>query len=182
MDTYQIRLSSSNQTIYLSEATRDDIESARSILKCDWLNIWNHLYPDYEAIVKLECDSGIQGLIHFALYPYPQKDGRPEYLEVIHIEAIQSPIRLKPVGLFLLWYATKISLDFGCSGNDEGSIVELDAPETAIDYYRNKVKMEGKGWVTISPTEEGYAFRFSKEQAIEFCARIEQQYGIPYPV
>ena len=108
---------------------------------------------------------------------------RYKYLEIIHIETIQSPSRsVNPVGLYLIWYAAKTSLDFDCTGNDSGSIVELDALESAIDYYRDKVMMEGQGWRTIVPGEEGYAFRFSQAQAIEFCTRIEQQYGVPSPI
>ena len=97
------------------------------------------------------------------------------YIEIIHIETIQSPSRsVSPVGLYLIWYAAKTSLDFDCTRNDSGSIVELDALESAIDYYRDKVMMERRGWISIVPGEEGYAFRFSQAQAIEFCTRIEQ--------
>jgi hypothetical protein len=182
MDAYQVELNSTAQTIYLSEATREDIETVSSILTCDWLYFWSRLDSDCEAIVKLEADGNVQGLSHIALYPYPLQADRPEYLEIIHIETIQSPRRpVNPVGLYLIWYATKTSLDFDCTGNDDGSIVELDALESAIDYYRDKVMMEGQGCRSIAPGEEGYAFRFSKEQAIEFCTRIEQQYGIPSP-
>jgi hypothetical protein len=42
--------------------------------------------------------------------------------------------------------------------------------------------MEGRGWVNLSPDEDGYAFTFSTEQAIEFCSKVEQQYGIPNPI
>jgi hypothetical protein len=54
--------------------------------------------------------------------------------------------------------------------------------ESAIDYYQNQVRMEGEGWVTLGPYEDGYTFRFLKEQAINFCKRIEQRYGIPEPI
>lgn len=183
MDAYQVELNSTAQTIYLSEATQEDIEAVSSILTCDWLYFWSRLDSDCEAIVKLEAGGNVQGLIHIALYPYPLQTDRPEYLEIIHIETIQSPRRtVNPVGLYLIWYAAKTSLIFDCTGNDSGSVVELDALESAIDYYRDKVMMEGRGWVSIAPGEEGYAFRFSQSQAIEFCTRIEQQYGIPSPI
>ena len=65
-----------------------------------------------------------------------------------------------------------------CQGNQEGEIVVLDALESAIDYYREKVMMEENGWVTIAPGEEGYAFNFKQSSATEFCQRIESKYGI----
>ena len=160
-----------------------DLALQVATLTCDWLYFWSRLDSDCEAIVKLEADSNVQDSIHIALYPYPLQADRPEYLEIIHIETIQSPSRtVNPVGLYLIWYAAKTSLNFDCTGNDSGSVVELDALESAIDYYRDKVMMEGRGWVSIAPGEEGYAFRFSQSQAIEFCTRIEQQYGIPSPI
>jgi hypothetical protein len=182
MKAYRINLLTTNQIVHLSAATQEDIEAVNPVLTFDWLNFWLRLDSDCEAIVKLECEGEIQGLVHFALYPYPPKNDRPEYLEIIHIETIQSPSRnVEPVGLYLIWYATQTSLDFDCAGNNDGSIVELDALESAIDYYREKVMMEGQGWRSIAPGEEGYAFRFSKRQAIEFCSRIEKRYGIPNP-
>ena len=180
MDTYQIKLSSTNQVIYLSEATRADIEFVRSSLTFNWLDFWSRLYPECEAIVKLESEGKIQGLIHLIIYPDPLKGDSPKYLEIIAVEAIQPPDRLvSPVGLYLIWYASKMSLELGCTGSEDGSLVRLNSLESAIDYYRNQVRMEGKGWITLSPDEDGYVFTFSKEQAIEFCTRIEQQYGTP---
>jgi hypothetical protein len=180
VNTYQVKLSDTNQIICLSPATQKDILSASKSLNCDWLNFWQNLDASCEVIIKLECCGIVQGLIHIALYPYPLADGKPEYLEIIALEATQVPHRfVKPVGLYLIWYATKTSLVSDCTGNDDGSIVELDSLESAIDYYENQVRMEGKGCVTLGPYEDGYAFRFSKEQAITFCNRIEQRYGIP---
>lgn len=183
MDTYRIELVNTNQILYLKKATQIDVNTTSSTFTCDWVHFHSRLDLDCEAIVKLETEGKVQGLIHFALYPYPPKDNRPEYLEILHLETIQTSSRLvNPVGLYLIWYAAKTSLGFGCVGNNDGSVVELDALESAIDYYRNKVMMEGQGWRTIAPGEDGYAFRFSKEQSIEFCTRIEQQYGNPNPV
>jgi hypothetical protein len=44
--------------------------------------------------------------------------------------------------------------------------------------------MEGKGWITLSPDEDGHVFTFSQAQAqaIEFYSGIEQQYEIPNPI
>jgi hypothetical protein len=183
MDAYQINLLATNQIIFLSEVTREDIEAISSIFKFDWRYFLSRLDSDCEAIVKLESEGKIQGLIHFAFYPYPPKDGKPEYVEIVALETTQLPYRtVQPIGYYLIWYATKMSLEFGCTENDDGSIVELYSLQPVIDYYRDKVKMEGRGSVTLSPSEDGYAFRFSKEQAIKFCTRIEQEYGTPSPV
>ena len=76
----------------------------------------------------------------------------------------------------------KLVLALNCIGNEDGSIVRLNSVESVIDYYKNQVRMEGKGWVSLSPDEDGYVFTFSKAQASEFCVRIEQQYGTPNPV
>lgn len=103
MDTYQIKLASTDRVIHLSVATQEDIKAVSSTLTCDWLYFWSRLYPECEAIVKLEAEGNVQGLIHIALYPYPLQAARPEYLEIIHIETIQSPSRLvNPVGLYWL--------------------------------------------------------------------------------
>jgi hypothetical protein len=71
----------------------------------------------------------------------------------------------------------RAGLELGCSGDVNGSIVVLLSVELAIPYYREKVMMEGLGYVTLSPDEEGYAFRFSKSQAVEFVNGIESKYG-----
>ena len=183
MDTYQIKLLHVDRVIYLSEATLEDIDAVSSILNFDWFNFWSRLDPDCEAIVKLESDGKIQGLIHLAVYPYPIENDRPEYLEIIALEATRPPDRrINLVGLYLIWYTSKTSLKLSCGGNEDGSIVRLNSLESAIDYYQNQVKMEGRGWITLSPDEDGYVFTFSREQAVDFCTRIEKQYGIPAPI
>jgi hypothetical protein len=94
MDTYQINLLGTTQAIHLAVATQEDIKAVSSILTCDWLYFWSRLYPECEAIIKLEVEGNVQGLIHIALYPYPLQDARPEYLEIIHIETISHPAAL----------------------------------------------------------------------------------------
>ena len=37
--------------------------------------------------------------------------------------------------------------------------------------------MEVLGWTDIAPAEQGYAFKFTKEGAEEFCRGLEQYYG-----
>jgi transcriptional regulator with XRE-family HTH domain len=146
---------------------------------CNWQRFWNKADWDCECIVKLTFRGKILGLIHFALYPYPPVNNIAEYLEILHIECKDQRNRLiTPVGFWLIWYATEIALEY-CQGNSSGSIVELDALEEAIYYYRDKVMMEEIGWTTIAPGEEGYAFKFSQSSAQQFCQRIEIKYGIP---
>jgi hypothetical protein len=59
------------------------------------------------------------------------------------------------------------------------SVMLLISVKLAIPYYRDKVMMEGLHWASLGTEEEGYAFRFSKSQAIEFLKRIENEYGQP---
>ena len=59
------------------------------------------------------------------------------------------------------------------------TLVRLDSVVDAIPYYRDKVKMEGLGWTDIAPGEQGYAFKFTKQGAEEFCGRLEQCYSEP---
>lgn len=144
---------------------------------CDWQNLWENSDFDCEAIVKLQVRGQILGLMKFALYPYPTNT--PEFLEVLNLEALQGQERsVKPVGLWLLWYAATISLA-RCSGDDRGTLMQLDAMEVSIEYYRNKVRMEGLGWVSLGTEEKGYAFRFSRLGAAEFCSRTEGRFGAP---
>ena len=146
--------------------------------RCNWQGFWHKADWDCEAIIKLTCKGKILGLIHFALYPYPPTNNIAEYLEILHIECLRKQNRLvSPVGFWLIWYATKIALEY-CEGNSQKEIVLLDAVIEAIDYYRDKVKMEEIGWTTIAPGEDGYAFKFSQLSAKQFCQRIETKYGV----
>jgi hypothetical protein len=51
-----------------------------------------------------------------------------------------------------------------------------DSVENAIPYYRDIIKMESLGWVTLAPGEDGYAFRFTLTEARNFCRRQENTY------
>jgi|GEM_PF-1535740 len=165
---------------YLAAADESDIAEISLVLgfKCDWTRLWSNADFDCEALVKLTYQGKIQGIVKFALYPYPAPDGIPQFTEILNIESLSGADRtVSPVGLWLIWYAVKICLEVGCSGDASGSILVLISVELAIPYYRDKVKMEGLQWTTLSPDEEGYAFRFSKSQAIEFLNGINNQYG-----
>lgn len=165
---------------YLEPANEGDMPSINSnYWTFDWRGFWTKADFDCEAIVKLSYQREVLGLIRFALYPYPFPDDAPEYLEILHLQCVSRDRRLvKPVGFWLIWYAVKIGLKY-CVGEDDRTLVRLDSVEEAIPYYRDKVKMEGLGWTEIAPGEQGYAFRFTEEEAEAFCQRLEQYYGSP---
>lgn len=168
-----------NGIAYVEEAEEKDILSKDiNDWRCNWRRFWDYADWDCEGIAKLTFKGQILGLIHFALYPYPSQNNIPEYLEILHLECLNRQKRLvNPVGFWLIWYVTKIALEY-CQGNSDGEIVVLDAIEFAINYYRDKVKMEEIGWTTIAPGEDGYAFKFTQSSATKFCQRIETKYGI----
>lgn len=166
---------------YLSKATENDMFSVQPpYLKCDWLYFWNDADFNCEAIIKLSFKKKILGLVRFALYPFDDPPVSPEFLEISHIECISKDSRIaNPVGFWLIWYACQISITY-CAAQDDEDLVKLDALESAIDYYENKVKMEGLGWTSHYRTgEDVYAFRFTRESAQRFCATIEKEYGFP---
>lgn len=169
---------------YLEPALEKDLPPINSP---DWTFNWREFWQDAnfkcEAIIKLYCQGKLLGLVRFALYPHPFPGDAPEYLEILHLQCLSQPRRegVSPVGFWLIWYASQIGLQY-CVGEDDGTLIRLDSLEDAISYYRDKVKMEGLGWTTIAPGEEGYAFRFTREGAQEFCSRIEQEYGCPISI
>ncbi len=149
--------------------------------KCDWECFWQDADFNCEAIIKITYLQTILGLIRFGLYPYPT-DEEPEFIYVSHVECVETEKRLvNPVGFWLFWHVTQIALGF-CSGDRKGTILFLDSVEDAIDYYRDKVMMEGIGWVSSVPGEDYYAFRFTKEQGEAFCNRVEGNYGSAVPI
>ena len=166
---------------YLEPANEDDMPSLTSSgWIFDWKGFWTKTDFECEAIIKLSYQRKVLGLIRFGLYPYPfPTDNAPDYLEILHLQCVSRDRRqVNPVGFWLIWYALKIGLKY-CVGDDDGTLVRLDSVEEAIPYYRDKVKMEGLGWTDIAPGEQGYAFKFTKQGAEEFCGRLEQCYGFP---
>jgi hypothetical protein len=165
---------------YLEPANEGDMPSIKSTgWTFDWRGFWAKTDFGCEAIVKFSCQREVLGLIRFGLYPYPSPGDAPEYLEILHLEYVPRDRRLvNPVGFWLIWYALKIGLKY-CVGDDDGILIRLDSVEEAISYYRDKVKMDGLGWTDITAGEQGYAFKFSKQGAEEFCTRLEQYYGSP---
>lgn len=183
---YQVKLFTSsgvNIDAELEEASPEDMPSM-GLAECtfNWPKFWKDTNPECEAIIKLHFQGKIFGLIHFGAYPYPKNsENRSEYIYIDHLERVNKEQNYSPICQWLIWYAVRIALQY-CTGNDRDSIVELDSLEETIPYYQDKVMMEGLGWTTLAPGEEGYAFRFTREGAEEFCQRVEQEYGLPSPL
>lgn len=161
---------------HLSPATEEDLPTDWTF---DWLRFWEEADFDCEAFIKLSYAQETQGLVRFALYPYPFPNDVPEYAEILHIQSIEKQNRqINPVGFWLIWYVVQISFLY-CSGDEEGILVMLDSTVQAMSYYRDRVIMDGLGWVNLAPGGEGYAFCFKEDSAKSFCERIEREYGSP---
>jgi hypothetical protein len=182
LPTYSVEVISDGLSgiAYLTEADENDIAEISLMpgFQCDWETLWRNTDFDCEALVKLTYQGKIQGIIKFGLYPYPATDEIPKFIEILNIESVSGENKItSPIGWWLVWYVVNLCLKVACSGDSKGSILVLVSLKLAIPYYRDKVKMEGLQWTTISPYEEGYAFRFSKDQAIDFIIRTRTKYG-----
>jgi hypothetical protein len=182
LPTYSVEIISDGLSgiAYLTEADESDIAEISLLpgFQCDWATLWRNTDFDCEALVKLTYQGKIQGIVKFGLYPYPTTDEMPRFIEILNIESISGKDRItSPIGWWLIWYVVNLCLKAPCSGDSNGSILVLVSLKLAIPYYRDKVKMEGLQWTTISPYEEGYAFRFSKDQAVNFIIRTRTKYG-----
>ena len=161
---------------YIEESKQEDMPN-RDLVNwtCDWKAFWADADFNYEAIIKLHYQGKVLGLVRTAFYPCEVSN--PEYAYISHIECLKSDKRLiNPIGQWLIWYVIKISLKY-CTGNEPQGLLTLDALEEAIPYYRDKVKMEAIGWANGAPGEDLYAFKFTKEEAEQFCRRLEGHYG-----
>lgn len=186
-NSYQVPVlfRSNNQTALLTPASREDMP--RDWL-FDWEGLWQRTNFDCQNIIKLVYANQVFGLIRYGLYPYPYEN-KPLYLEIEQIEV--NPVSLgktddriiKPIGKWLIWYATRISLQES-TGTPDGTLVVLTAKdeEGLIEYYRDTVLMEYLMPDTIAPGEDGHVFTFSRAAAGEFCTRQEQQWGVPIVV
>lgn len=150
-----------------------------------WSELWEQTDFDCQNIIKLVYADQIFGLIRYGVYPYPYQD-KPLYLEIEQVET--NPVSrgktddriIQPIGKWLIWYATKVSLQ-ECTGTPNSTLVVLTAKdrESLLEYYRDTIQMEYLMPDTIAPGEEGHVFTFSREAAEAFCTRQEQQSGVP---
>lgn len=161
---------------HLLPATEEDLPTDWTF---DWLRFWEEADFDCEAFIRLSYAQQTQGLVRFALYPYPFPMTYLSTLKFYIFQSIEKQNRqINPVGFWLIWYVVQISFLY-CSGDEEGILVMLDSTVQAMSYYRDRVIMDGLGWVNLAPGEEGYAFCFKEDSAKSFCERIEREYGSP---
>ena len=184
ISSYQVQITTKTdgeQEAILSPATAIDMQSNWT---CSWQDIWQYTEFDRENIIKLEYQQQVWGLMKYSLYPYP---GSPEALEIEHLEAHpasrgeESNRYLEPIGKWLIWYATQIGLRY-CSGGVSDTLIFLKSVDSAFDYYRDTIEMDYVGATNLAPGEDGYVFKFSREQAAEFCRRQEQEWRSPIPL
>jgi hypothetical protein len=168
-----VRSKTNLQTLAVVELA--DINDMPSNWSCSWPTFWEMANFDCERIIKLSFEDELLGLLRYGLYPYP---GSPVFLEVTNLETTPMNRLAEPVGRWLLWYATQTALRF-CSATDHQTLVFLVSLTSAVRYYKDKVQMELLEPVTIAPGEDGYAFRFSRSAAQDFCQRHQQQWGFP---
>ncbi|MDF5721366.1 MAG: hypothetical protein PUP91_12990 [Rhizonema sp. PD37] len=142
-----------------------------------WREIWSKTNFEYQKIIKFSYQGSILGLIRYAVYL--SENDIPYLLEVLHLESVPTNKKLvEPIGKWLLWYAIRTGLKF-CTPEENGALISLDSVEDAIAYYRDIIKMEAIGWVTIAPGEDGYAFQFTVAGARDFCERQTSTYALP---
>ena len=179
VNTYRISIQTNNkekESAILTSASELDMAVNWS---CDWRNIWQKMDNDCQTIIKLVYQQQICGLMRYGIYPYP---GIPKFLEIEHLEANpRSQGKLvnrlvNPIGKWLIWYAIQTALQT-CNISDNDPLVILVSLEEAFEYYRDTIGMEYLGSTTLAPGEDGYAFRFTKKQAIAYSQRHENQWG-----
>ncbi|MBD2301482.1 hypothetical protein H6G80_04985 [Nostoc sp. FACHB-87] len=165
---------------FLSPASIDDIPNNWS---CNWVNFWKNTNFECQNIVKIVYQDEVWGLVHYGLYPYLYPNSvPPRFLEIEHIEAHPTSRGeiagrfMEPIGKWLIWYATQVALKF-CQAQSDDPLVILEALDTAVSYYRDKVQMEYLGFARSTPGEDLYGFRFSRTAAEAFCQRHESQWG-----
>ncbi|MDF0555449.1 hypothetical protein [Kamptonema sp. UHCC 0994] len=182
--SYQVQIrtkTDGEQEAILSPATAVDMPINWT---CSWPDIWQNTEFDLENIIKLEYQQQVWGLMRYTLYPYP---GSPETLEIENLEAnpasagTKSNRLIEPIGKWLVWYATQIGLRY-CSGGVSDTLILLKSLDSAFDYYRDTIEMDYVGATNLAPGEDGYVFKFSREQAADFCRRQEQEWRSPIPL
>jgi hypothetical protein len=182
---YSVNVFNNNKflvTAQLSEASKDEVFLANKVLgfECNWLSLWEYSDFDYEAIIKLSFNGNLMGLARISLYSDSDDNRIFNYLEIRNLECVRNFNRsINPVGLWLIWYCTRIAFDYCTPNPDEDRIVILDSLADSIDYYRDKVRMQEIGWTYSAPGEDCYAFKFTEEGGQDFLSRMQQQYGDP---
>ncbi|MFE1744872.1 hypothetical protein [Coleofasciculus sp. H7-2] len=182
--SYRVRIltqAAGEQDAVISPATIDDMPNNWTF---NWQELWQRTDFEVQNIVKLVYEEQVWGLIRYIVFPYP---GTPHTLEIEHLETNpvsrgqQANRLIEPIGKWLIWYVTQISLRY-CSGGMNDTPLVLVSVDSAFDYYRDIIEMQYIGATTIAPGEDGYVFKFTRDNAAEFTRRQEQQWGYPTPV
>ncbi|MBE9224260.1 hypothetical protein IQ264_02080 [Phormidium sp. LEGE 05292] len=179
--SYRVRVmtqAAGEQEAVITPATVDDMPTNWTF---NWQELWRRTDFDLQNIVKLVYNQQIWGLIRYTVFPYP---GLPETLEIEQLETnpisrgLQADRLIIPIGKWLIWYATQLGLRY-CSGGVRDTLIVLVSVDSAFDYYRDIIEMEYVGATNIAPGEDGYVFKFSRENAFTFSQRQERQWGVP---
>jgi len=147
----------------------------------DWISLWRNTGFDYQNIVRITCDNILWGLLRYSIFPISESQN---VLEIEQLEAhpksrgtIDNRL-VEPVGKWLIWYASQVALYY-CPCNDSDDLLLLSSLTDAFDYYRDVIKLDHIGNAPGVSGEDLYAFRFTRQQATEFCRNHEQQWGKP---
>lgn len=179
--SYRVRVMTQvagEQEAVITPATVDDMPTNWTF---NWQELWRRADFEIGNIIKLTYQEQVWGLIRYSLYRYPDS---PETLEIEHLETNpasrgQETNRLiVPIGKWLIWYGTQVALRY-CSGGENDTPVFLISLDSAVDYYRDIIEMEFITATNIAPGEDGYIFKFSRNNAAAFCQRQERQWGAP---
>ncbi|MFN4886921.1 MAG: hypothetical protein ACK47D_10005 [Pseudanabaena sp.] len=165
---------------FIEEANLEDMPKKWDF---NWLYIWTLTDFEVQKIVKLVYENKVYGLVRFSEFEI-------ENISVIEIEQLEAistsrygiDLRLvDPIGKWLIWYVAKIALENKNIKNSE-PLIYLSAKLDAVDYYRDAINMEYIGNPYRSTgDEDGYAFKFTREQAESFCSNQERKWGKPTP-
>lgn len=147
-----------------------------------WLRLWED--TDFksakENIFKLSYNKILCGLLRYTLYTdkYNYLTGFIEHLEASPTSRNESENRLaEPIGKWLMWYGANLSLKY-CE--NEKNILWLFSTERSKSYYEDIIEME---YTHKAPSgtsgEDLYAFKFTKENAKEYCEKQEKAWGKP---
>ena len=103
--SYQVKINlntSESELAILTPASQSDMPVDWT---CDWVRIWSAMDTDCQAIVKLEYQNQIWGLMRYGVYPYP---GTPNFVVIEHLEANPTSLGkavdrfLRPIGKWFI--------------------------------------------------------------------------------
>ena len=164
-----------NQKALLAPAIKQDMPTNWSFA---WGDLWQISDFEYQDIIKLSYLDQVWGFIRYSVFPDEDRQiVEIEHLEVNPISTYDKyPRMVEPIGKWLIWYVAKLALEL-CPCAETDTLIILASNTDAVDYYRDIIKMEYLGNAPSAPGEDGYAFRFTREKASEFCDTQERECG-----